>query len=404
MIQRVVRQINENGLTDDITISTGSSQKDAIGLQLGEGVSVISEPCRRDTFPAIALACSFLHSEGTQLDEPVVVMPCDSFTEAGYFKAIARMAKAVEENAADMVLMGIRPTYPSAKYGYIVPEAGDGDSEIRKVAYFKEKPDVPTAERLIGEGALWNGGVFAFRLGYIIRKLREYVTDTGFDHLFSHFTDLPKISFDYEVVEKAESVAAVEYDGTWKDLGTWNVLTEELKDNVNGNVVAEQCEDSYIINELDLPMVCVGAHGMVIAATPDGILVTERSLSENIKNLVGLEKRPMYERRRWGKYQVIDSVKYPDGYCALTKRITLEPGRSISYQRHAHRSEVWTVIDGEGEVVLGEERRPVKRGDTVHIDKLQMHALRAITPLTFIEVQSGSNLVEEDIERFPFEW
>lgn len=206
------------------------------------------------------------------------------------------------------------------------------------------------------------------------------------------------------MVEKAESVAVVEYAGTWKDLGTWNVLTEELKDNVNGNVVAEQCEDSYIINELDVPMVCLGAHNMVIAATPDGILVTERSLSENIKNLVGVEKRPMYERRRWGKYQVIDTVEYHDGYCALTKRITLDPGRNISYQRHTHRSEVWTIIDGEGEVVLGEERRPVKRGDTIYIDKLQMHALRAITPLTFIEVQSGSNLVEEDIERFPYEW
>ena len=112
----------------------------------------------------------------------------------------------------------------------------------------------------------------------------------------------------------------------------------------------------------------------------------------------------MYERRRWGIYQVIDYVEYPDGYCALTKRITLNPDKNISYQRHTYRSEVWTIIDGEGELVLGNDRKRVKRGDTIFIEKLQMHALRAVTPLTFIEVQSGKDLVEEDIERFKYDW
>lgn len=404
MIQRVVRQIRENDLTDVITISTGSNQKDAIELQLGNEISIVSEPSRRDTFPAIALACSYIFSNGTSLDETIIVMPCDTYTEPGYFKAIRNIANAVKDDKADLVLMGIRPTYPSAKYGYIVPEPFNSGSDTHMIAYFKEKPNVAVAEKLISEGALWNGGVFAFRLGYIISKLLEYTPDTNFDYLYKHFTDLPKISFDYEVVEKAKSVAVVEYDGIWKDLGTWNVLTEELKDHINGNVVEDQCENSYIINELGIPMICMGARNMVIAATPDGILVTERNLSEKLKDLVEVGKRPMYEHRRWGKYQVIDMVEFPDGYSSLTKRITLDPGRSISYQRHTYRSEVWTIIDGEGEIIVDEERRLVKRGDTIYIDKLQMHALRAITSLTFIEVQSGTNLVEEDIERIPYEW
>lgn len=401
--------IREAGLTDDITVSTGSAQKDIIERQLGDGISIVSEPCRRDTYPAIALACSYLYAQGTPLSEAVIVMPCDSFTEPGYFKAIARMAEAVEGGCSDMVLMGIRPTYPSAKYGYIVPEHSESDTGIRKVAYFKEKPDPDTAEKLIGQGALWNGGVFAFRLGYLIEKASGLVSDdscasTLYCSLLDSFADLPKISFDYAVVEKAESVAVVEYSGQWKDLGTWNVLTEELKDKVNGNVIAESCDTSYIINELGIPMVCMGAYNMVIAATPDGILVTDRSLSERLKDIVSPTKRPMYEHRRWGRYKVIDTVEYPDGYCALTKRITLEPGKSISYQRHRHRSEVWTVIDGEGEVVLGDTRLHVKRGDVINIETGQLHAIRAISSLTFIEVQSGTDLVEEDIERFPYDW
>ncbi|MDE7350426.1 MAG: cupin domain-containing protein [Muribaculaceae bacterium] len=409
MIQRVVRMIKENNLTEDITVSTGASQKDIIERQLGDDISVITEPCRRDTFPAIALACAYLYAQGTSLSEPIIVMPCDSFTQPGYFKAIGQMADAVEIGVSDMVLMGIRPTYPSAKYGYIVPVSNEAASDVKMVSYFKEKPDSTTAEKLISEGALWNGGVFAFRLGYLIDIAQSLVPTklraSGlYDSLLQDFGNFPKISFDYAVVEKAKSVTVVEYSGEWKDLGTWNVLTEELKDKANGNVIADSCDTSYIINELDIPMVCMGAENMVIAATPDGILVTDRNMSEKLKDIVNPVKRPMYERRRWGTYKVIDSVEFPDGYCALTKRITLEPGKCISYQRHNYRSEIWTIIDGEGEVVLNETRKPIRRGDVINIEVGQMHALKATTPLTFIEVQSGTNLIEEDIERFPYIW
>lgn len=408
MIQRVVRMIRENNLTKNITVSTGASQKDIIERQLGD-VTIITEPCRRDTFPAIALACAYLYVHGTPLSEPVIVMPCDSFTESGYFKTIGKMAEVVERGVYDMVLMGISPTYPSAKYGYIGPESSKDEPSVHKVAYFKEKPNTQIAEELIKQGALWNGGVFAFRLGYLIDIALRLVCDNVpandlYKTLLQDFANLPKISFDYAVVEKANSIAVVEYSGQWKDLGTWNVLTEELKDNVNGNVIADACDTSYIINELDIPMVCMGAEKMIIAATPDGILVSDRDRSEKLKDIVNPVKRPMYEHRRWGKYKVIDSVEYPDGYCALTKRITLEPGKSISYQRHNHRSEIWTIIDGEGEVVLGESRKTVKRGDVINIEIGQLHALKATTSLTLIEVQSGTDLIEEDIERFPFNW
>lgn len=403
MIQRVVRQIREAGIADDIVVATGANQKDAIESQLGSTLSVVTEPCRRDTFPAIALACSYLAYEGTSPDEPVVVMPCDSYTEPGYFAAIAAMADAVTARAADLVLMGIHPTYPSAKYGYVVPASTD--AVPYPVSRFTEKPDVPTAEALIAEGAMWNGGVFAFRLGYLTAITERYMPGLAFPALRARYAELPKISFDYEVVEKADSVAVVPYAGEWKDLGTWNTLTDELPRHTYGNVITDACSDTYVINELEVPLVCIGTDNLVVAASPDGIIVSERSRSENIKSLVdGLGKRPMYEERRWGEYKVVDYVEFPDGGCALTKQLILNAGCGISYQLHRHRSEVWTIVDGTGRLVIDGEERTVGRGDVINIPVGQRHAMMATTRLTFIEVQYGDDLIEDDIERFPYTW
>lgn len=406
MVQRVVRQIREADLDAPVTIATSITQQDSILSQLGNDVQVVTEPSRRDTFPAICLACEFLAKEkGCHDDEIVIVMPCDPYTEAGYFKSIREMADGVKNNIADLVLMGIKPSYPSSKYGYIVPGSAISDTAL-SVNRFTEKPDTETAERLIAEGALWNGGVFAFRLGYLKEIAERYVNQSEFGEIVDCYTDFPKISFDYEVVEKAASVAVVPFEGEWKDLGTWNTLTDELRQCVYGNVTVDGSgENTHVINEMDIPVMCIGTKNLIVAASPDGILVSEKNRSEDIKLFADrLKRRPMYEERRWGTYKVIDFVDYPDGFSALTKHLTLNPGASISYQEHECRDEVWTFIDGEGEVVLDGERQPVKRGTTVYIPKGMRHALRALTPLSFIEVQSGSNLVETDIRRFPYDW
>lgn len=404
MIQRIVRQIRETDLTAEIVVAIGAKQRDAIELQLGDEISIVAEPCSRHTFPAIALACSYLAGRGTAADEPIIVVPSDTFADNSYFQSIREMATAVSAGVADLLLMGIEPTHPATRYGYIVPSETSSGSPVA-VKSFIEKPSADIAERLIADGALWNGGVFAFHLGYLMNIVERMMPGADYHTLRTNYGEMPKSSFDYVVVEKAESVAAVVYRGRWKDIGTWNTLTDELSERVHGNVKSEACSETYIINELEIPLVCIGGKNMVVAASPDGILVTERSLSENLKHLVdGLGKRPMYETRRWGEYKVIDSVEYPDGYCALTKRLTLQPGKNISYQRHNCRTEVWTFISGEGEIVLGGHRRPIKRGDVITIPQGMLHGLRAITPLTFIEVQSGTNLVEEDIERFPYDW
>ena len=410
MVQRVVRQIKEAGLLESITVATSMSQADMIANQLGEyGVDIVTEPARRDTFPAIALASAYLQKEKhCRPDEIVVVMPCDPYTESGYFHTIAKMVKAVESNAADLVLMGITPTSPSSKFGYIVPQAGDASAEVQPVNRFVEKPERALAEQLLAEGALWNGGVFAFRLGYITQILEKYVNAPSFTEVRARYQEFPKISFDYEVAERASSVAVVSFTGQWKDLGTWNALTAELPSQTIGNVVLdEQAVNTHVVNELDLPLICVGTRDLVIATSNDGILVADKDHSEDLKKhlaKLGTDSRPMYEERRWGKYKVIDHIEFADGQKVLTKRLCIRAGKNISYQVHHHREEVWTIINGTGQLVLNGEQRNVKPGDVIHIRREQFHAIRAITDLYIIEVQSGDRLTEDDITRYPYTW
>ena len=406
MVQRVVRQVREADLTDNITLATNASQLDIIINQLGESVSVVTEPERRDTFPAIALAVSYLKLEkNCQDDEVVVIMPCDPFTEAGYFETIGKMAVCVERNVADLVLMGITPTYPSEKYGYVVPETDSRNVEgSMKVRQFTEKPNVERAKQLLSIGALWNGGVFAFRLGYMMDIVRKYIKSDSFEDTRARYCEFPKISFDYEVAEKAQSVAVVPYTGQWKDLGTWNTLTDELRRPVIGNaVMGPRCTNTHVINELQYPIYVDGMEDTVIAASPDGIIICKKKYAEDIKKAVeNLTPRPMYEERRWGSYRVIDDTTYADGRHSLTKSITINAGKNISYQVHRHRSEVWTIVEGEGIFVLDGVERKVNAGDTLVIPVNHYHALKALTSLTFIEVQTGNPLVEEDIKRM--EW
>ncbi len=316
------------------------------------------------------------------------------------------MVEAVSNDAAELVLMGIRPTYASEKYGYVVPVVEDGYKDIYNVSRFTEKPDVATAEKLIGKNAFWNGGVFAFRLGYMMDIVTQYVSYRTFDEVRAHYGDFPKISFDYEVAEKAESVAVVPFDGEWKDLGTWNTLTDELSDHAIGNVILDESSvNTHVVNELEIPIMCIGAENLVVAASCDGILVSDKGRSESIKSYADrLQIRPMYEERRWGEYKVIDTMDFADGYKALTKHLVIKAGKGISYQLHNHRDEVWTFIEGEGRLVLDGVVSTVRRGDTVCIKAGVKHAVMAVTDLRFIEVQSGDLLVEEDIERFEWGW
>lgn len=411
MIQRVYRQLCEAGLGGEVYAVTSAAQADSIRNQIGAEIEVIVEPDRRDTFPATAIAAAYLaYEKQVPVDETIMVLPVDTYVDSEYFEQLSCLATAVQKGVADIALMGTSPTYPSAKYGYIVPGdslfvTGNGASCL-KVDKFVEKPTEDAAEKFLKNGALWNTGVFAFRLGFMTDLIKRYTDAASAEQLAADFEKLPKKSFDYEVLEKHANIAVVPYIGKWKDLGTWNTLTEEMSESTIGFARQEEaCENTHVINELSIPVLVLGAKDMVVAASPDGILVSDKHKSSYIKPYVQeIGSRPMYEERRWGEYKVLDYNQYDDDNKSLTKHLTIRAGKSISYQKHNHRDEIWTIVDGVGELLVDGHVRNVRRGDVAYIVKGQLHAMRATTDLQFIEVQIGPELAEDDIERFEWEW
>lgn len=410
MVQRVYRQIQEAGIDAHIVVATGASQVDSIRGQLGKKVDIVIEPERRDTYPAIALASAYLAFEKNMPeDEVVVVLPVDPYADLAYFKTLTQMEAAVKSGIADMVLMGIHPTYPSEKYGYIVPQSNPVDmngTPVYHVERFQEKPSLESAKALLQNVAKWNGGVFAFKLGYLLNIIRGSHPLTGYEQLRSNYADLKKISFDYEVVEKAKSIAMVPYEGNWKDLGTWNTLTEEIAEPAIGRVtLGEGTTQTTVINETPMPVVVLGAENLIVAVSPDGILVSDKHQSSYLKPYVEkINDRPMYEEMVWGEYRVTDYGEYKDKTRSLTKHMFIQEGRYISYQSHSKRDEIWTIVDGNGEVIIEGHGRTLRRGDVVYILAGQKHALRAMSDVHMIEVQIGMILEETDIEQFEWAW
>ena len=405
MVQHVFGQICNVEADLDITIATSTVQESSIRMQVDGVYDLVLEPERRDTASAIMLACAYLDSvKGAKFEDTVIVMPIDTFAEQSYYDCISEIDDAVQNDISDLVLLGVKPDHPSEKYGYIVP-AGEGEYP-RRVLRFVEKPIKSHAEELISQCALWNCGVFGFKLEYVRKLSEKYLDDSDYGSMLSTYTALPESSFDYEVVEKADSVSVIGFDGVWKDLGTWNSLSEEMPDRVLGRAVTSNVRNVQVVNETSLPMVVAGLEDAVVVATYDGILACSKDASTSIKKQVEIirESRPMYEKRYWGEYRVIDSRVFGDDRCALTKELVIAAGKQLSYQRHTHRSEIWTVVDGEGEIVLDGRVIPAITDTVIHVRPMQMHAIRAFRDLHIIEVQLGFPLIEEDIERFGNYW
>ena len=398
MVQRVYRQIRTVDPGAEITVATSRSQVSALHNQLGENIGISVEPCRRDTFPAIALAASYLHDiRGVSRKEAIVVCPVDPYVEVDYFRALEELGNYAAQSEANLVLMGIEPTYPSEKYGYIIPEEAD---QVSKVSVFKEKPDQRTAEKYISQGALWNGGVFAFKLDYVLKRAHELIDFTDYEDLYRKYDSLKKISFDYAVVEHEPYIEVMRFSGMWKDLGTWNTLTEAMDSQIVGEALYnETCENLHVINELNVPVLCMGLKNIVVSASPEGILVSDKQQSSYIKPFVNtLDNKVMFAEKSWGSFRVLDV-----GDDSLTIKVTLNPGHSMNYHSHEHRDEIWNVISGHGRTVVDEREQSVKAGDVICMKAGCRHTVIADTELQMIEVQLGQDITVHDKKKYELE-
>lgn len=397
-------------LADSAIIASGKYHVDIVQNHLGQNIPLIVEPQCRDTFPAIALAASFLYSiKKMSLDEVVCIMPVDFYAEEEFIRKIIDLERVMDQSGADIALIGVRPSYPADKYGYIVPkslEKSGANLDYLPVQFFVEKPDQAKAQELIQNNALWNCGVFAFRLNYIISLLSEKGWPVQYDELVKEYEKLPLVSFDYEVIEKAKQIAVIPFNGDWKDMGTWDNLTEQMDTHILGEgIISADSMNTHLINELNIPVMILGLSDIVVAISSDGVLVSDKLASPRVKEWTkDMNLRPMYEEKRWGWYRVLEYSQLHDGQELLTKRIKVEKGKNLSYQSHKMRREIWTVISGQGEFALDGKIFNVKPDDVLHIPSDTKHGIKALTDLEFIEVQIGPRLIEEDIERIYMTW
>lgn len=398
MIQRVYKNIKKADKDAVITIATAKTQVSTINNQIGKDVDISIEPCRRDTFPAIALATAYLHDvKKISINEPVVVCPVDPYVEEEYFLALEDLYNLAKNSDVNLSLMGINPTYPSEKYGYIIPE---NKEKISKVKMFKEKPTTEVAKKYIEQGALWNGGIFAYKLKYVLDITHKLIDFEDYYDLYNKYETLEKISFDYAVVEKENNIQVMRFYGEWKDLGTWNTLTEAMEENIIGEGIEDDlCENTHIVNELNVPVLGMGLKDMVVVASCDGILVADKERTGYIKPYVEkLNKQVMFSEKSWGTYKVIDIQKE-----SLTIQATLKAGRRMTYHSHENRDEVWTIVSGIGKTIVDGMEQIVKPGDVITIEAGCRHTIIADTELKIIEVQLGKEISVNDKHKYVLE-
>jgi mannose-1-phosphate guanylyltransferase/mannose-6-phosphate isomerase len=390
--------------------------------EVGVGAIVVIEPLRRDSGPAIAAATALARQRDP--DAVVLALAADHIIlDVAKFRATCLAGRAAAE-AGYIVTFGIKPTEPKTSYGYILPGDTIDGTQVHRVKRFVEKPDVATADRYVTEGYLWNSGNFLFRADVLLAELAKLepemteaietavanaTTDLGFLRLEpTAFARAPQKSIDYAVMEKTERAAVVAGDFRWSDIGSWDALFEITPRDAAGNVVqgavvtmdARNC----IVHSDGKLTTMIGVEDMVVVSTSDAVMVVPRARAQEVKELAAMLKaanRPeasVHKRvhRPWGYYESIDM-----GERFQVKRIVVIPGGMLSLQRHRHRAEHWVVVRGTAEVTIGEERKAVHENESIYIPIGNFHRLanQGKIPLELIEVQTGSYLGEDDIER-----
>jgi len=392
---------------------------------IGAAATIIIEPVGRDTAPAVAVAA--LEASRQEKDAILLVLPADHVIgkEGNFAEAVARG----ELCAADghPVTFGIVPRSPHTGYGYIKKgEAlGGEDSPVFAVDGFVEKPSLEKARQYLEEGYLWNSGMFLFQATGFLATLKEFepvmadcatrayaarTHDLDFTRLdVAAFSASPANSVDYAVMERVRDSVVVPLDCAWSDVGSWEALWEigeqDEKGNIFiGNVMAEDVSDSYI-HAGDRLVAVIGLSNHIIVDTKDALLVAAKDRSQEVKAIVKrlkLEKREevrLHKKvfRPWGSYECVDC-----GERFQVKRIMVNPGATLSLQRHFHRAEHWVVVKGTAQITNGDQAVILTENQSTYIQLGAKHRLQnpGTIPLEIIEIQTGSYLGEDDIERF----
>ena len=390
--------------------------------EVGVEATVVIEPLRRDSGPAIAAATAV--AAGRDPEAVVLALAADHIIlDPQAFQDTCAAGRAAAE-AGSIVTFGIKPTEPKTSYGYILPGAPIGTSGVKAVERFVEKPDAATAARYLLDGYLWNSGNFLFRADVLLGELAQFEpemaaaieaavagasTDLDFLRLDPDaFAAAPQKSIDYAVMERTARAAVVESSFRWSDIGSWDALFDIRPRDSDGNVlqgdvVTLDAQDCVVHSEQRLTAL-VGVKDMVVVSTQDAVLVIPRERAQEVKELVArlkaAKRAEATDHRRmhrpWGYYESIDM-----GDRFQVKRIVVTPGGMLSLQKHRHRAEHWIVVRGTAEVTIGDTIKAVHENESIYIPIGSVHRLanQGRIPLELIEVQTGSYLGEDDIVR-----
>ncbi|HSN17272.1 MAG TPA: mannose-1-phosphate guanylyltransferase/mannose-6-phosphate isomerase [Gammaproteobacteria bacterium] len=398
------------------------------GALNGAQVSFLLEPVGRNTTAAVAMA-AFLAAERYGEDTILLVQPADHLISDGNAFSAAVQAALPAAASGDFVTFGIVPTGPETGYGYIQCTATPKAGAANAVKRFVEKPDLEKAKAFVASGDyLWNSGMFCFRADAILGAVERFAPeihaktreswqlsaaaakDPAALNIESEvFPRVPSISIDYAVMEKAENVKVVPGRFGWSDIGSWRSISELVRPDAQGNRVMGEAvlvnsSDNYIQGEGRV-IAAVGVKDLVIVDTPDALLVGHRDQTQSVKEVVDQLRKAGHEAaklhrtvyRPWGTYTVVE-----EGPHYKMKRIVVKPHASLSLQMHRHRSEHWVVIAGVAEIVNGEQTLRLEHDQSTYIPAGNKHRLSnpGEEDLVIIEVQTGSYLGEDDIQRF----
>ena len=390
--------------------------------EIGVEATIVNEPTRRDSGPAVAIAAVLAAERGP--GTVAAVFASDHvITKQDAFGEVCRAAAAAAEKGY-IVTLGVKPTEAATGYGYIRPGARIAGVEASKVEAFVEKPEREIAERYVEAGYLWNSGNFFFRADVMVGELTEFEpqmleaaraavaqakTDLGFLALDAEaFSKAPKKSIDYAVMERTQQAAVVPADIGWSDVGSWEAVWKLSERDARGNSIYGEGvvidSDNVHVRSTGLLTAALGVKDVIVVATQDAVLVIGREHGDKVKGLVehlrktGRREATEHKRvyRPWGYYQSID-----EGSRHQVKRIVVTPGQRLSLQKHYHRAEHWIVVKGTAEVTRGEEVQIVHENESIYLPIGVVHRLAnpGKINLELIEVQTGSYLGEDDIVR-----
>lgn len=428
LLMKTLKRLSPLGQPRVVTVQTLKVLTEDTVKKLNLNIdNIIYEPSSRNTAAALALLCWKLKIEG-QEDEIVGVFPADHIiTEEQKFISAVQYAIECAQKGA-VITMGITPNYPATGFGYIECEPSQNNNsllEARTVLGFREKPDMTTAEKFVREkNFFWNAGMLVFKLSSMIQAFELHMPElwkkinsitSDMSNLTAVYNELSSESIDTGVMEKLKNQKCIPVDFGWNDLGSWDDFAkvfgtkESFNKNQMANVVKVNAQDNFVFSLKNKMIGLVGVEDLIVIDTPDALLVAKKGQSQQIKNLVDQLNQTkdkkvqdhLFDHRPWGKYEILSEET---GY--KVKVITVNPEAQISYQSHVHRSEHWVVIEGQGYVIINEQKLPVVPGSSIVIPQNSKHRIKntGAKALRFVEVQTGDYFGEDDIQRFSDEY